>query len=99
MDDGALRGLRIRMKRFSRAVLWGCTLTLVTGGNEGAGYGDLDQHVSVYSLGAQSIGGAKQVLHLHVFTGAVGFFRSSVQKAMDDVVGYCDTALKTEEIG
>lgn len=57
MDD---EGLRMRMKKFSRAVLWGYTLTLVTGGNddcEGGGYDDLNRHVSVYSLGAQSMGG------------------------------------------
>ena len=50
----------MRMKKFSRAVLWGYTLTLVTGGNddcEGGGYDDLNRHVSVYSLGAQSMGG------------------------------------------
>ena len=45
------------------AMGWGCTLALVTGGNEvceGGGYGDLDRHVSVSSsLGAQSIGGLK----------------------------------------
>ena len=66
VDDGALRGWRIRMKKFSRAVLWGCTLTLVTGGREDCGGMRIARERGMviwtsvctwYRLGAQSIGG------------------------------------------